>query len=158
MLCMAPIFETVSEANFKLYNPINKELLFEYSYVPQYFLSIQKWYGYTDEANIIETYKLIAKYAFDNKQFILGSISDISETDGSFHLSNEWVTQKYIPKSVSLGYRYAFFVKPKDLVAELALEDALENLNKIQGLKEVKVFDTFEQAYAYAQQKLGTKK
>jgi hypothetical protein len=137
------------------HNKRNSTLLFSCTYFPKYFLSVQKWYGYIEENKIIEIYKILSKHAFDNKQFILGSISDIAEIDGSFHYSNQWVTEKYIPKSIGYGYRYAFFVKPKDLIAELALEDAVESLEKIQGLQEVKIFEGFEEALMYAQEKLS---
>ncbi len=125
-------------------------LVFSYKYEAEYALSIQVWHEYLEEDKIISIHKTIAQHVSAHKQFILTSISDISRVEGSFHLANEWVVEKFMSKAVSFGYRYAFFVKPKDLVAELALEDALERLEKIEGLREVKIFEDFASAYQYA--------
>jgi len=125
-------------------------LAFSYKYEAEYALSIQIWYEYLEEDKIISIHKIIAQHVLEHKHFVLASISDISQVEGSFHLANEWVVEKFMSKSVSFGYRYAFFVKPKDLVAELALEDALERLKKIEGLQEVKIFEDMTSAYQYA--------
>lgn len=119
--------------------------IFEYRYEPRYKLSIQTWYGFILPQTIIEIYQYIAKFAFERKQLIYGSITDLREIEGSFDSTNEWVANEYIPRAVKYGFRIAGIINSPDFYAQLALED-LEELKN--GYKS-KQFDTFEECYAW---------
>lgn len=140
-----------SETSFDI---LSKEdyVFFSYQYFPEYQLTIQKWFGSLQDEQIIEIYKQAGFFAYERRQQIVMSITDIQETENSFHLTNTWVAEEFIPKSIPLGYKYVFFVRPAEFFAELALEDAVELLSNIEGLTEVKIFDSPEEAFNYAKE------
>jgi hypothetical protein len=140
----------ISNRNFEIRNSQNKELIYQYYYEPEYYLLIQKWYGEITEEDIIKIYKISGVFSFENKNFIQTSVSDISKIEGTFHHTNTWIAEHYIPKSILHGYRNAVFVEPTEFFAKLALEDATEELKKIEGLENVMTFESFEEAYEYA--------
>lgn len=138
-----------SSTEFEIIND-KDEVFFQYQYLKDYQVVIQKWFGYLKDAQIIHTYKQLSYFAIEKKHQIKASISDIRQTKNSFHLTNKWVAEELLPKSIPHGYRYAIFVKPDEFFAELALEDAVDTLSKVIGLEEIKVFDTLEGAIEYA--------
>lgn len=148
-------FEQKDDVNFSIYNRESNKEIFTFSYELNYKLAIQTWIGYLEEEEIIAIYKRVGVFAQMQKLPIVASISDLTKTESSFHTSNEWVAKELIPESVKWGYKFAFFVKPEDFYAQLALEDAEDELRKIEGLKEVKTFEQYEDAYAYAAELLG---
>ena len=150
---MELFFQTYLEDNFNITDKSGKPY-FRYEYEPKYKLSIQTWYGEHADEMIIYIYKVSAKFGFERGHNVIASISDIRDITGSFHLTNDWLTQKYIPKAITQGYRYTFFVKPIDLFAALATEDVLDIMSGIEGLKEAKMFETRLDAYEYARQVL----
>lgn len=138
-----------NQNEFEITNNEN-QVFFHYTYLEDCQCSIQKWQGYLKDDNILYVYKQLSLFAIERKHLIKASISDISETQNSFHLTNKWVAEELIPKSIPHGYQYALFIKPKEFFAELALEDAVDLLSAIEGLKEVKIFESLEDGLAYA--------
>jgi hypothetical protein len=131
---MELFFQSFLEDNFNITDASGK-VYFRYEYEPQHHISIQTWYGNQSDDMIIHIYKVAAKFGFDKGHTIIASISDIRDITGSFHLTNEWVAQKYLPKAILNGYKFAYLVKPIEMFAALAAEDILEILNKIEGIR-----------------------
>lgn len=150
---MELFFQANLEDNFNITDKSGNPY-FRYEYESKHKLSIQTWYGDQTDEMIIYIYKIAAKFGFEREHNIIVSISDLRYISGSFHLTNEWVSQKYIPKAITQGYKYTFLVKPIDLFAALATEDMLDILSGIEGLKEAKLFETRLDAYEYARQVL----
>ena len=69
---------------------------------------------FLSENDIIQVYLDMGKFALEKGQPIRISISDLVKTDDSFHLSNDFVMNQFVPKSVKQGYQYMLFVKPDD--------------------------------------------
>lgn len=139
----------INDTHFEIRDHQN-QVCFEYEYIPEHKLVIHKWSEYLAEGDIVDVYKLMGPFAKERLQFAKISISDLEKYEGSFHLSNEWVAKFYIPKSIQVGYRYAFFVESKDFFTKLALEDSIEGLKEIGGLTEIRVFESLEEAITYA--------
>lgn len=128
-----------------------KKVIFEYRYEPAYKLAVHVWHGFIDDNTIIEIYKFTAQFGFQRKQFVFGSITDLQDIEGSFDGTNEWLTKEYIPIAVKYGFRFATTIRSKDFFANLALEE-LEALGV--GYTN-KIFDSFEEGYAWITEQLS---
>jgi hypothetical protein len=106
---------------------------------------VQRWYGYIADEDVKSIYGIIAKFAFEHKQKIVGSVTDLSATEGSFAGTNEWLITEYMPISVKYGFRVAANIRANDLYANLALEDLYE----LHPIFEHQIFDTFEEGYTW---------
>lgn len=148
-------FLEIDDARFEIKDKY-KKTRFQYEYLKEYQLAIQTWQEFLHEDQIIEIYQHMAVFAKNKLQPIAMSISNLQNYDGSFHLSNEWMANFYIPKAVQFGYRYMFFVKSKDFFANLALEDAVEELSQVKDLSEINIFDSLEEAMVYSKEIANT--
>lgn len=136
--------DTKDNLSFRVFDDYQK-LLFEYRYEPAHRLTIQTWYGFLEDPIIISIYKYIAKFAFTNKQLIIGSISDLVSAEGSFDGISEWLTKEYTATAVKYGFRFGATVRSKDFFTNLALEDFKEF--KVDHTH--KYFDSFEESYTW---------
>lgn len=136
--------DTKDNLSFRVLDEYQK-LLFDYRYEPTYRLAIQTWHGFIEDPIIIGIYQYVAKFAFTNKQPIFGSITDLTNIEGSFDGTNDWLTKEYMPIAVKYGFRFAVVVRPKDFFANLALED----LEEFKVGYTHKDFDNFEESYAW---------
>jgi hypothetical protein len=136
--------DTKDNLRFQVFDDYQK-LIFEYRYEPAYRLAIDTWYGFIEAQIIICIYEYIAKFAFENKQLIAGSITDLTDIEGSFDGISEWLTNDYMPTAVKYGFRFAAVVRSKDFFANLALED----LGEFKVGYTHKDFDKFEESYVW---------
>lgn len=131
----------------------HQKKMFDYKYEPSYRLSIQTWYGFILPPTIIDIYQAIAKFAFERKQAIHGSITDLREIEGSFDSTNEWLVNEYMPRAVKYGFRVAGIIQAQDFYARLATED----LEEMKSNYKTKHFENFEECYAWITEELGNK-
>lgn len=136
--------EEKDKLSFRVFDEFQK-MLFEYRYEPTHKLAIQTWHSFNEDENIINIYKKVAKFAFENKQLIVGSITDLTNAEGSFDGTNEWLTREYMPIAVKYGFKFAAVVRSNDFFANLALED----LEAIEVGYTNKNFNNFEDSYAW---------
>lgn len=140
--------DTLSDEIFRITDQTGK-LYFEYDFRSDYQICIQRWCCDISDEFIIHTYKTLAQYGFEKKQVMVASITVLQNMENSFHFTNEWLVNKFLPKAIENGYRYAFLVRTDSLFTQLALEDALDMLKTLDGL-EARMFNTFADAWAYA--------
>ncbi|MCU0446006.1 MAG: hypothetical protein MUE85_13935 [Microscillaceae bacterium] len=115
-------FVIEDDYNFRVYSMFNEEI-FHYQYDPHYKLSIQTWKSYMLTQDVVSIYQYIAKFAFEHKQLIIGSLSDLRTLAGAFDSSNEWLMKEYMPLAIKNGFRFSATVRPEDSFADLALEE-----------------------------------
>lgn len=142
-------FSEIDDTHFEMKDK-NGNTYFHYEYIAEYKISIQTWFDFLPEDDIIRVYKQIAAFAMQKQQPIRVGIANLLDYDGSFHLSNDWVINNYMAKAVKVGFQYSFFVKSKDLFAQLALEEAMDMLRNIEGMLEVKMFESLEEVLEYS--------
>ena len=143
-------FQIVDDFNFEVVDSYQRKV-FTYHYEPAYQLAIQTWYGFIHPDTIIEIYKYIAKFAYEHKQPIYGSITDLIGIEGSFDSTNDWVVNEYMPRAVKYGFRLAGIIQPQEFYAQLALED----MEEIKRGYQTKIFDNFDECYSWITKELG---
>jgi len=139
-----------NDLSFKVLDKYQK-IIFEYRYESAHKLAIQIWYGFIRDTTIIEIYKEIAKFAFQRKQAIFGSITDLTDVEGSFDGTNEWLTKEYMPIAIKYGFRFAANINSKDFFANLALDE----LEELKTGYVSKAFDNFEDGYEWVTAQLS---
>ncbi|TAE73837.1 MAG: hypothetical protein EAZ85_06025 [Bacteroidetes bacterium] len=115
-------------------------------YEPQNNLSISTWIGYTPQNIIIDAYTNIGYFAAKNQWHVIKNITDLSQSEGSFHEITEWFLTNYVPKMVKRGFKYSAVIKSDDLFVQLATEFQLELK---QDLYITQIFDSYEQGYEW---------
>lgn len=141
--------ENITDCIFQIFDD-KDTLYFRYHFEPAHKLCLQTWYHEISDEQIIHIYKTFGKYSFEKQHQMIASITQVNNLKDSFHLTNEWVIQKFIAKAVLYGYKYAFLVNTEEIMTQLALEDAVDLLREVDGLVEVRMFETFQEAYQYA--------
>lgn len=117
----------------------------QYTYEPAHQLSIIHWRGFLEVESLIATYIQIGNFCKANRYVVTRAISDLSEVDGSFYRLNDWLANDLLPKMVrKYGFRYSALVKPKEICAELTLE---EHISNVEGMCTSRIFDSFDHAY-----------
>lgn len=139
-----------NDLEFRIVNKQNK-VIFEYRYELIHKLAVHTWHGFMEDSIIIEIYKFIAQFGFQRKQTVFGSITDLRNIEGSFDGTNEWLTKEYLPIAVKYGFRFAATVRSNDFYANLALEE----LDELGVGYTSKIFDNFEDAYAWVTEQLS---
>jgi hypothetical protein len=144
-------FVVENEQNFRVYGMFGEDI-FEYHYEPQYKLSLQIWKNYVSEQDVVAIFKYLAQFAFEHRQTIVGSLSDLSLIAGDISGANKWLLREYMPNAVKYGFRFAATVRPEDFFVELAIEDIII-IAKDVGYN-AQYFNDFEEAYQWLTQEL----
>jgi len=142
-------FIILDNAHFIAKNALG-ETVFEYTHLVDIPVCVDVWKSFSHDEQVRAIYEYKAAFSFQNKQQVFGSITDLSETDGSFDGSSEWLIKEYMPKAVKYGYKYNATIHAKDFYAQLAYEE----LEEIERDFEMMLFEDHETALNWLKEKL----
>ncbi|MCT4647810.1 MAG: hypothetical protein N4A74_22675 [Carboxylicivirga sp.] len=122
-------FKVVQEGNIiKSYNKMGKEFHFiDLDYLKDGIL-LHGWIGFRTSEQLMEVLDghFLDTFVQNNcKKMIINN----TEMTGSFSAVNDWLGQEFMPKMVNSGLTHNAVVLPKNLFAELAVEDWDEKIS-----------------------------
>ncbi len=122
----------------------NDELFCDCTYESEYNLSIVSWVGCIPEILIISAYVNIGIFAKQNNWRVIRNIVNLSQLEGSFDETNEWLMENYMPKLIERGFKCSAIVQSQDLYAQLATGETLE---LAENLFTTQIFQSYQEAY-----------